>query len=102
MHISTLDDLIEIYAEGPPLANFSADHAIDLWLNDSSTTRRPHQTTRKPYKPREKTPCSSSEILNVDEAEEDNSSDENELTLDKWDQWFMSSEDEVSSDYEDP
>ena len=38
------------------------------------------------------------ESLEVDEAE---LSDENELTLDKWDQWFLSSDnsdDEVTSD----
>ena len=98
MHISTLDDLIEIFVEGPSLANFSADHAIDLWLHDCSTTRRPHQTTRRPYKPREKKVEGDCESLEVDEAE---LSDENELTLDKWDQWFLSSDnsdDEVTSD----
>lgn len=100
MLISTLDDLIEIYVEGPPLTSFSADHAIDLWLDDSSTTRRPHQTTRKAYRPREKTPSTSSESLEVDEDQGD-SSEETELTLEKWDQWFMSSDDEVSTDSED-
>ena len=68
--IFTLNDLIEVFVEGPPLTTFSADHAIDPWLNDSSITRRPHQTTRKAYRPREKTPStndSSSVSLKVDE-----------------------------------
>ena len=39
LHSSTLDHLIKIFVEGPSLANFSADHAVDLWLNDCSTTR---------------------------------------------------------------
>ena len=39
LHIPTLDYLIEIFVEGPPLGIFSADLAIDLWLNDSSIAR---------------------------------------------------------------
>ena len=54
LNISTLDDLIEIYVEGPTLENFCADGAIDLWLDDCSTSRRPHQSARKLYRTREK------------------------------------------------
>ena len=39
LHISTLDYVIEIIVEGPPLGSFSADLAIDVCLNDSSTAR---------------------------------------------------------------
>ena len=54
LNISTLDDLIEIYVEGPTLENFCADGAIDLWLDDCSTSRRPHQSARKLYKTHDK------------------------------------------------
>ena len=102
LNVSTLDDLIEIFVEGPPLGSFSADTAIDLWLNDSSTARRLHQTARKPYKPWEKSSDNSSgshEVVKI-EIDEDTDS-EVEFTLDRWDHWFMSSEDEVDSDIED-
>lgn len=52
LHTTTLDDLLEICIEGPPLARFSADSAIDLWWSDCHTTRRTNQTKRKPYRPR--------------------------------------------------
>jgi len=34
LQISTLNDLSEIYIEGPKLHEFSADSAIDLWLSE--------------------------------------------------------------------
>ena len=45
---STLDDLLEISIEGPPLSSLSADSAINLWRSDCRTTRT-NQTKRKPY-----------------------------------------------------
>lgn len=39
LNTSTLDDLLEIYVEGPLLADFSADQAIEMWWNDLNTTR---------------------------------------------------------------
>ena len=101
LNISTLDDLIEIYVEGPSLENFCADHAIDWWLEDCPTSRRPHQDARKPYRVREKKDGpSSSKDVSGDQDEEDNDSDDDEpkFTLDKWDQWFLSSEDSDISD----
>ena len=64
----------------------------DLWLDDCSTSRRPHQTIRNPYKPREKKGGASSESLE-DEEESGSSSEQTKLTLDRWDQWFMNSDD---------
>lgn len=46
---STLDDLLEIFVEGPPLSNFSADKAVELWWSNCCTTRRVEQGPRKPY-----------------------------------------------------
>ena len=94
-----MDDLI--YVEGPSLENFCADHAIHLWLEDCPTSRRPHQGARKPYRVREKKDGpSSSKDVSGDQDEEDNDSDDDEpkFTLDKWDQWFLSSEDSDVSD----
>ena len=98
LNISTLDDLIEIYIEGPTLENFCADGAIDLWLDDCPTSRRPHQSTRKLYRPREKkgdSAGSSSEKAAEDGDETDD--EECKFALDKWDTWFSDdSDDDVS------
>ena len=40
----TMNDLLEIYIEGPPFSAYSADRAVDLWWTDCSTTRRINQT----------------------------------------------------------
>ena len=40
---STLNDLLEVNTEGPTLCDFSADSAVDLWWNDSSSGRRVNQ-----------------------------------------------------------
>ena len=46
---STLSDLLEVNAEGPTLANFSADSAVNLWWSDSSG-HRVNQKPRKEYR----------------------------------------------------
>ena len=95
LQTSTLNDLLELYIEGPTLAEFSADSAIELWL--SECTRRPQQSARKKYKSREQTAGSSS--TTVDELESDEDSETQKLTLDEWDRWFCSSDDsDISSD----
>jgi len=94
-----LDDLIEIYVVGPSLDNFCADHEFDLWLEDRPTSRRPHQSERKAYKVREKRCSASNSKQKSDEQddEEDNDTcsddDKPKFILDKWDQWFLSSDD---------
>ena len=52
LNTSTLDDLLEIFVEGPPFKDFSADSALELWWKDSCTSRRPNQGPRKVYRPR--------------------------------------------------
>lgn len=49
LQITTLDDLMEINVEGPSLASFSADKAVELWWSDRR--RRPNQEPRKEYRP---------------------------------------------------
>jgi len=44
----TLNDLLEIYIEGPPLASFCPD--VAMW-SDCCTTRRVNQHPRKTYQP---------------------------------------------------
>ena len=55
LQTSTLDNLLEISIEGPPLSSCSTDSAIDLWWSDCHTTRGTNQTKRKPYRPRSST-----------------------------------------------
>ena len=40
LNTSMLSDLLEIYVEGCPLNEFSADNAVALWWSDCTTTRR--------------------------------------------------------------
>ena len=49
MQSDTLNDLMEIYVEGPPLSSFSPDSAIQLWWNDCATSRHLNQQPRKEY-----------------------------------------------------
>ena len=39
LSVSTLDDLLEIFGEGPPLDCFSADAAVDLWWSSCCTNQ---------------------------------------------------------------
>ncbi len=71
---STLSDLLDIKAEGPPLASFSADKAA------CKTTRRVSQMPRNEYRPREKGQSSS--------AEDPEPESQDAITLEDWDDWF--------------
>ena len=91
---STLSDLLDITVEGPELGEFSAEQAIDLWWNDT-TSRRPKQSTRKQYKVQK---CSTSK--GADNTSESDDDDSFALTLDDWDSWFKDDTDSDSSDAE--
>lgn len=39
LQADTMNDLLEIYVEGPPFSSYCADRAVELWWNDCSTTR---------------------------------------------------------------
>lgn len=53
---STLDDLMEISAEGPELENFSADHAVQLWWSDRLTKLPGSSTGREDPRLKPKAP----------------------------------------------
>ena len=77
----TLSDLLEIQVEGPPLAEFSPNEAVNLWWEDCQTTRRVNQAPRKDYRPRDSTEASSSTLqLNTEEQTET-------VSLEDWDKW---------------
>ena len=84
----TLNDLLEIYVEGPVLSSFCPDHAIELWWSDCCTTRRVNQQTRKEYQPRNQASTSKQAEQGDSEIGEEN------LTLELWDEWFYDSESE--------
>ena len=77
----TLNDLLEVYIEGPPLSSFNADAAIKLWWQDCSSGRRPNQHPREEYRPRN--PESSTEEATIDDQT---------FTLDIWDKWLPNEE----------
>ena len=70
LHISTLDDLLEINIEGPTLENFSSSTAVDLWWGERM--RRPNQ----------------SETLRPRQTEEQETPDSEFSSLDQWDELF--------------
>ena len=90
MQSDTLNDLLEIYVEGPTLSSFCPDQAIELWWSDCSSTRRVNQQPRKTYRPRN--PESSDPAPAGEQAEE-------QLTLELWDEWFHESD--TDSDLEE-
>ena len=66
----TLNDLLE----GPPLASFCPDDAIELWWSDCCTTRRVNQQPWKTYQPR-------NPDVDIEEEEEC-------TAIQQWDDWF--------------
>ena len=91
LSVNTLDDLLEIFVEGPPLDCFSADPAVDLWWSSCCTTRRVNQGPRKPYKPRSDKSSSSTA------SQSDSESEEVRLALDNWDNWFGTVDSDTNS-----
>ena len=98
LNTSTLDDLLEIFVEGPPLTDFSADSAVDLWWKDCCTTRRPNQGARKPYRLQHssRSPSSSSDAgpssSSASEDLEPESESQETISLNDWDDLFMQNE----------
>ena len=80
LQTGTLNDLLEIYIEGPQLSEFSADHAIELWWKSCNTSRRVNQHERKEYTA--SSGSTSSETLATE-------ADKEEFSLNDWDDWFM-------------
>lgn len=82
---STLCDLLEVTVEGPPLTDFNAKAAVELWWKDCQTTRRVNQVPRKEYRPRQVTGSSSSP---EEPSTSSSSTDTDTDTLNDWDDWF--------------
>ena len=81
LQTSSLNDLLEIYIHGPPLASFNADAAVELWWKECSTTRRVSQKPRKEYRSRAQ---DDSENEESEEEDDENST----FALDDWDKLF--------------
>ena len=78
----SLDDLLLLSIEGPPMKEFSPNAAIDLWWKEK--LRRPHQNPRRKCKNR-----SGSNPPAVDSSSEE--SDKEEDLLAQWDAWMSDS-----------
>ena len=91
LSVSTLDNLLEIFVEGPPLDKFSADSAVGSWWSSCRTTRRVNQMPRKLYKLR----VSDKPICLHESASE---SEEMHFALDDWDTLFGNTCSTVESD----
>ena len=89
LNTSTLDDLLEIFVEGPPFKDFSADSDLELWWKHSCTSRRPNQGPRKVYRPR----YASSNVGNLSTSTSDSVTSDTEgqdsIALDDWDELFL-------------
>ena len=96
MSISTLDDLIEIFVEGPPLTCFSPEIAVELWWADCSTTRRVNQGPRKSYRPR-----SGRDVSQAGPSTEQETESEDHMILNDWDEWFHSSDQDYTDESSD-
>ena len=77
----SLNDLLEIYIHGPPLASFNADAAVELWWKECSTTRRVSQKPHKEYHSRAQDDPANEES---EQKEDENSM----FALDDWDKLF--------------
>ena len=92
MNSFTLEDLLKVKLEGPPLSKFSADAAV--WKDRS---RRVHQKPRKPYKRRKPKQTSSAGTVTLNNTESSSDSDSQLLIM--WDDWFdLNSSDASSTD----
>ena len=82
LQADTLNDLIEIYVEGPPFTSYSADWAVELWWGECNTTRQFNQTLpRKEY-------CLRASSTSQDDEEETPGTTPLQSTLEAWDEWF--------------
>ena len=82
LQADTLNDLMEIYVEGPSFTSYSADRAVELWWSECNTTRRFNQTLpRKEYRPR-------ASSTSQDDEEETPDTAPLQSTLEAWDEWF--------------
>ena len=86
---STLDELLRIAVEAPPLSNWHAEGALDLWYKEKAQ-RIEHKEKHK-RKPKSN---------NKDSNDEDDDSSTKELDVDDWEAWMQSDVEETESDDE--
>ena len=94
LHTSTLDDLLEISIEGPPLEEFSPMSAVELWWSSCKTK------THKPAK-EETVPATNDRIASTPSSKSDDSGSqkvEPTFALQDWDDWFASKDDTANSE----
>ena len=89
----SLDDLLLLSIEGPPLQDFSPDPAIDLWWKEKTTCRRPHQNPRKQYKKRQLQQSQSSSTSTADGSQSSSDDSDTDL-LAEWDDWIEEEEED--------
>ena len=87
LNTTSLNDLLEVNVEGPSLASFKPDNAVDLWWKGCNATRRVDQHPRKKHRPR-----ATSDIEETNEGDE-----EMILPLKERDEWFDSDSDDDMS-----
>ena len=83
----SLDDLLLLSIDGPPLKDFCPDAAIDLWWKER--VRRPHQNPRKKYRKHSSTTPGPSTAESSSSEEELEDEDQTAL-LTEWDTWMPS------------
>ena len=88
---STLDELLRIAVDAPPLSNWHAEGALDLWYKEKAR-RIDHKEKHK------RMPKSSNDNDSNDEDDESNTT---ELDFDDWETWMQSDVEELEVDDEE-
>ena len=85
---NTLDQLLRIHVEGPPLSEWNADGALDLWLREKARRVSHKEHHRKRH---------TQSTVTIDSSE-----DESEVfCLDDWEKWIGSSSDDCGETDDD-
>lgn len=71
----TLDHLLRIKAEGPPLAEWDASHSVELWWSEKSRRVTCHLNSAS---------------TSAQEAESSSDAESEVFSLDKWEEWISS------------
>ena len=82
----TLDDLLALTVDPIPLKSFNPDASLELWWKDK--LRHPNQQPRKAYGKQSGQRSATIDITGDEE------SPEIELTLDDWDEWMRTDDEE--------
>ena len=83
----TLDQLLRIHIEGPPLSEWKADGALELWLREKAR-RVSHKESHRKHR--------TQSTVSIDSSE-----DEEVFCLDDWEKWIGSSDSDSETDDDD-